>query len=123
MTTLNQQEQNATNQNHVERASNITQLVRGGDAVAQQTQVNPLPNNMQVARTYQSMQFCTITLDVLYIRTTPYRWSAPVDELPRGTVLNFVEVVNGEMVDGNPLWGHSAQGHYYWMGGTDRPNG
>lgn len=82
-----------------------------------------IPNNRPVAQTHQSMQFCTITTDSLNIRATPNRWSAPVANFLNGTTLNFVEVVNGEMVADNPLWGHSVQGHYYWLGGTDHPNG
>ena len=42
---------------------------------------------------------------------------------PRGTVLNFVGVVTGEKVGRNPCWGHSEQDHYFWLGGTDHPNG
>ncbi len=66
---------------------------------------------------------CTVTVDELNIRAQPTSQSALVATYPRGTVLNFVEVVNGENVDGNPRWGHSEQGHYYWLGGTNCPTG
>ena len=59
----------------------------------------------------------------LNIRAQPTSQSALIASYPIGTVLNFIEVVNGENVNGNHLWGHSQQGHYFWMGGTDHPNG
>ncbi len=69
-------------------------------------------------------QLCTITSDGgLNVRAEPNTQSAIIARYPSGTALNFVEVVNGENVDGNPLWGRSRQGHYFWLGGTDRPNG
>jgi N-acetylmuramoyl-L-alanine amidase CwlA len=67
--------------------------------------------------------FCTVTVDNLNIRTQPTSQSALVATYSRGTVLNFIGIVNGENVDGNPRWGHSQQGHYFWLGGTDHPNG
>jgi hypothetical protein len=63
-----------------------------------------------------------VTVDSLNIRTEPNSHSAIVASHPRGTVLNYVEVVEGENVAGNPLWGLSAQGHFFWLGGTDHPN-
>ncbi len=71
----------------------------------------------------QQETLCTVTVDALHIRAAPTSQSALVATYPRGTTLNFVEVVDGENVDGNPCWGHSAQGHYFWLGGTDHPNG
>ncbi len=72
----------------------------------------------------QIPQICTITYaGGLNVRAAPTTQSAIIARYPLGTELNFVEVVNGENVDGNPLWGRSRQGHYYWMGGTSRPNG
>jgi len=103
MTTLNPQGQNA---NH-----NIVQLARTGDVVAQQPQVFPI------------MKFCTVMVDSLHIRTTPNSMSPIVASYSQGSVLNFTEVVAGEPVQGNPYWGHTVQNHYYWMGGTDRPQG
>ena len=65
---------------------------------------------------------CTITADDgLNIRVAPTAHSAIVAWYPRGTVLNYVEIVGGEFIDDNPFWGHSVQGHYFWMGGTDHP--
>ena len=49
--------------------------------------------------------------------------SAIINRFSPGTVLSFFEVVTGESVAGNPRWGHSDQGYYFWLGGTDRPNG
>jgi LysM repeat protein len=59
----------------------------------------------------------------LNIRAAATSNSALIASYPVGTVLNYIEVVIGENVAGNPHWGHSEQGHYYWMGGTDHPNG
>ncbi len=67
--------------------------------------------------------FCTVTVDQLHIRAQPTSQSELIATYPRDSVLNFVEVVNGENVNGNPHWGHSQQGHYFWLGGTDHPNG
>ncbi len=67
---------------------------------------------------------CKVTApDGLNIRAAATSNSALIASYPPGTVLNFVEVVNGENVDGNPRWGRSEQGHYFWLGGTDHPNG
>ncbi|MBV9691759.1 MAG: LysM peptidoglycan-binding domain-containing protein [Ktedonobacteraceae bacterium] len=66
---------------------------------------------------------CTVTVDLLNIRAEPTSQSTLVDSYPRGTVLNFVEIVGGEDVQDNPRWGHSEQGHYFWLGGTDHPLG
>ncbi len=69
-------------------------------------------------------QHCTITRPTgLNIRTGPDTGSAIVNTYDKGTILNFVAVVQGEDIQGNPLWGHSRQGHYFWLGATDRPNG
>jgi LysM repeat protein len=67
---------------------------------------------------------CKVTApDGLNIRAAATSKSALIATYPPGTVLNFVEVVNGENVDGNSHWGRSEQGHYFWLGGTDYPNG
>jgi len=67
---------------------------------------------------------CKVTAaNGLNIRAKPTSQSTLIASYPAGTVLNYIEVVNGENVAGNPRWGHSEQGHYYWMGGTDHPNG
>ena len=67
---------------------------------------------------------CTVTAaNGLRVRAAPNTQSAIIATYPSGTVLNFVEVVSGENVNGNPNWGHSEQGHYFWLGGTDHPNG
>lgn len=66
---------------------------------------------------------CTVTIDNLNIRSQPNSQSTIIATYPYGTALNFIEVVEGENVDGNPYWGHSKQGHYFWLGGTDHPNG
>ncbi len=72
----------------------------------------------------QAPHLCTITAPGgLNIRTAPTTQSAIVARYPQGTALNFVQVVNGEDLEGNPHWGRSRQGHFFWMGGTNRPNG
>jgi LysM repeat protein len=57
------------------------------------------------------------------VRTAPTTQAAIVATYPVGTTLNYVEVVTGENVNENPLWGHSQQGNYFWLGATDHPNG
>jgi LysM domain len=67
---------------------------------------------------------CKVTASSgLNVRAAPTSQSALIASYPPGTVLNYIEVVIGENVAGNPRWGHSEQGHYFWMGGTDHPNG
>ncbi|GAC1662153.1 MAG: hypothetical protein PVS3B3_33120 [Ktedonobacteraceae bacterium] len=68
---------------------------------------------------YPSTMPCLVTVDSLNIRTAPTSQSTLVTSYPRGTVLNFVDVVLGEHVSNQPLWGYSEQGHYFWLGGTD----
>ncbi len=81
------------------------------------------PNDAPIPSSELSPTLCTVTVDALHIRVQPNSQSTIVATYQRGTVLNFIEVVNGENVDGNPRWGHSKQGHYFWLGGTDHPNG
>ena len=72
----------------------------------------------------QQIKLCKVTAaNGIYIRTQATSNSTIVTSYPHGTSLNYVNVVNGENVNGNPHWGHSAQGHYYWLGATDHPNG
>lgn len=59
----------------------------------------------------------------LNVRAQPNSQSALIATYTQGASLNFVEVVHGENVDGNNHWGRSQQGHYFWLGGTDHPNG
>ena len=67
---------------------------------------------------------CKVTAaNGLNVRAQPTSQSTLIASYPTGTVLNYIEVVKGENVDGNDNWGHSEQGHYFWMGGTDHPNG
>lgn len=67
---------------------------------------------------------CKITFSNLNVRAAPNTQSTIIDNFPHGTVLTFFEVKIGENVDGNnPRWGHSDQGYYFWLGGTDHPNG
>ena len=79
--------------------------------------------NPQSARVYLTTQSCAVTVPSLNIRNRPTSESTVVASYPHGTVLNFIEVIENETVDGNPYWGHSTQGHYFWMGGTSRPQG
>ncbi len=59
----------------------------------------------------------------LHIRAAATSQSALIASYSPGTILNYIEVVHGENVAGNPHWGRSEQGHYFWLGGTDHPNG
>jgi len=55
-----------------------------------------------------------VTVDTLNVRTAPSEQAGIVPSYPRGSVLNYIEVVDEEEVAGNPRWGHSVQGHYLW---------
>jgi len=71
-----------------------------------------------------TVKSCTVTVaSGLNIRSAATSQSQLIANYPSGSVLNYIEVVNGENVNGNPHWGHSQQNHYYWLGGTDHPNG
>jgi LysM repeat protein len=59
----------------------------------------------------------------LNVRAQPNSQSALIATYTQGADLNFIEVVHGENVAGNNHWGRSQQGHYFWLGGTDHPNG
>jgi hypothetical protein len=65
----------------------------------------------------------TVTVDALNVRTAPNEQAVVVSTYERGSVLNYYEVVQGQNVANNPRWGHSPQNHYFWLGGTDHPNG
>ena len=67
---------------------------------------------------------CTVTSSIgLNARAAATSQSAKINSFSPGTVLSFFEVVTGQNVQGNPRWGHSDQGYYFWLGGTDHPNG
>ncbi len=67
---------------------------------------------------------CKVTaVDGLNIRAAASSHSTLIARYSSGTVLNYVGVVSGENVGGNAHWGRSEQGHYFWLGGTDHPNG
>ena len=67
---------------------------------------------------------CTVTVTHLNARGAPNAQSATLGQgFTQGTVLTFFEVVNGQNVQNNANWGHSDQGYYFWLGGTDHPNG
>jgi len=67
---------------------------------------------------------CTVTSSIgLKARAAPNTQCPELDAFPQGTVLNFFEVQQGQNVGGNSNWGHSYQGYYFWLGGTDHPNG
>ena len=68
----------------------------------------------------QMERTCTVTAaDGLNARAAATTQSAIINRFSPGTVLSFFEVVTGESVAGNPRWGHSDQGYYFWLGGTD----
>jgi LysM repeat protein len=79
--------------------------------------------NPQQARVYLTAQSCTVTVASLNVRDRPTAESTRVASYSQGTVLNFIEVIESESVNGNPYWGRSTQGHYFWLGGTNRPQG
>src|SRR5437868_4450731 len=65
-----------------------------------------------------SITNCTVmSAEGLNARAQPTSQSALVTSFSAGTVLSYFEFVNGENVSGNPLWGHSIEGYYFWMGG------
>ena len=67
---------------------------------------------------------CTVTsANGLNARSAPTSSSALITVFSPGTALTYLAVVTGENVAGNPLWGYSDQGYYFWMGGTNQPNG
>jgi Tfp pilus assembly protein FimV len=69
-------------------------------------------------------QTCTVTsASGLNVRAQPNSQSTLIATYPQGAALNFVEVVHGENVNGNNHWARSQQGHYFWLGGTNHPNG
>jgi phage tail protein X len=72
---------------------------------------------------YPFKTLCTVAVETLNVRSAPTSQSSLVASYPRGTALNFVDVVMGENVSNQPLWGCSEQGHYFWLGGTDHPTG
>ncbi len=74
-------------------------------------------------RSYPTVQTCTVTTATLNIRISPTTKSAIIATYPQGTTLNFTAVADGELFNGNHYWGCSQQGHFYWMGGTSRPQG
>ncbi len=85
-----------------------------------------IPQIQQIPQALQALDLhtCIVTApDGLNIRSAPTTQSAIIAWYPPGTVLNYVKIVNGEDMQGNPLWGRSLQWHYFWMGGTDHPNG
>src|SRR6266567_720070 len=90
----------------------------------------PDPNLIQAGQVLfipqitQTNKNCTVTSPIgLNARAAATSQSAKVNSFSPGTVLSFFEVAIGENVQGNPRWGHSNQGYYFWLGGTDHPNG
>jgi hypothetical protein len=75
--------------------------------------------NPQRSQVYLKTQLCTVTTATLNVRVRPCTKSAIVATYSQGTVLNFIQVMEGEIVSNNPYWGYSTQGHYFWMGGTN----
>ena len=55
---------------------------------------------------------CTVTsANGLNARAAPTSNSTLINSFSPGTVLSYFEVVNGENVAGNPLWGQSEKGY------------
>ena len=79
---------------------------------------------MALDRQAVEVQQCTITEPTgLHLRTEPNTAAAIINTFPVGTPLEFVTVVFGEDIAGNPRWGLAPQEYYFWLGGTNRPNG
>ena len=98
--------------------------IANSQVIGENPAVLPPGKKLFIPNVMLSLQTCTVTAaNGIKIRVAPTTQSTVVTIYPIGTPLNFVEVVNGEFVEGNPRWGHSIQGHYFWMGATDRPNG
>jgi hypothetical protein len=55
------------------------------------------------------------------IRTSPNINAPIVAFYAAGTVLNYVAVVQGDLVGATDAWYKSAQGHFYWSGATNSP--
>jgi LysM repeat protein len=103
-----------------------TQVIGNNPNVLSAGTVLYIPQIRQISQSVQPLDLhtCTVTVpDGLNVRAAPTSQSAIIASYPPGTVLNYVETVNGEEIHGNPLWGCSWEWHYYWMGGTDHPNG
>ena len=70
------------------------------------------------------VQQCMITEPAgLHMRTEPNTAARIINTFPQGTTLEFVAVVFGEDIAGNPRWGLAPQEYYFWLGATNRPNG
>lgn len=82
------------------------------------------PGQVPYIPTIGPTKTCTVTsANGLNARAAPTSNSTLINSFSPGTVLSYFEVVKGENVARNPLWGHSDQGYYFWLGGTDHPNG
>lgn len=79
--------------------------------------------NPQQAKIYLKTQSCTVTVASLNARERPTAKSSIPTSHPQGSVLTFIEVIEGEPVSGISHWGHSTDGSYFWMGGTNRQQG
>jgi hypothetical protein len=67
---------------------------------------------------------CKVTaFDGLNIRAAATSQSTLIASYSTGTTISYIGIVIGENVNGNAHWGRSTQGHYFWLGGTDHPNG
>jgi LysM repeat protein len=96
--------------------------------------IGPDPNNLRpgIVLTIPSTTpptppqptWCIVTAPSgINVRSAPTSQAGIVATYTVGASLNYVQVVTGENVSGNPLWGCSQQGHYFWLGATDHPNG
>jgi nucleoid-associated protein YgaU len=96
--------------------------------------IGPDPNNLRpgIVLTIPSTTpptppqptWCIVTAPSgINVRSAPTSQAGIVATYTVGASLNYVQIVTGENVNGNPLWGCSQQGHYFWLGATDHPNG
>jgi hypothetical protein len=70
---------------------------------------------------------CIVTVaDGLNVRDAPSINANILFTAPQGSTLCFTGVVQGDDVDGNSNWGAEGSPNptsFFWLGGTDHPNG
>lgn len=66
----------------------------------------------------QTSTSAIVTVKELRARTSPYTTSPSVVSIYLGEKVSVVEVVTGQMVEGNSTWYKTKSGYYVWSGGT-----
>ncbi len=72
---------------------------------------------------FMSSTRCKVTDELLKMYEKPTENSHSVHTAKRGDWLSFIHVVSGENIKNNSRWGQSEMNWYFWLGGTDHPNG